>query len=275
MASTRKSYLLAPSWDLTPPEVALGSVITDIRSPERPLSSKGAKADIDTEIHFNEAKKCSGKVDNGNKWSMGLLATFVHAITAGVQTSYSSSSSSGIEYSCESMETRRFSPSYEFVSKVAADPAVKSHLKMSGLSGKVLVVTGVKIAKGVTITTTEEAETDATFHVGVGIPEAGTTVGPSATVKPTKHQTHTKTVAGPIVFAFQVEKFSISRKGRVSSKGYAPGAMLGKKGVEEIQYVLEMAEEAFDEDDVADFRVEVYDGCDGDSEDYQVVVPVD
>jgi hypothetical protein len=58
------------------------------------------------------------------------------------------------------METRRFMLSPKFIAKVAADLTAKSHLKIGGMGTKAFVVTSVKIAKGVTITITEEAEKD-------------------------------------------------------------------------------------------------------------------
>ncbi|KAF3910649.1 hypothetical protein ABW21_db0205587 [Orbilia brochopaga] len=272
MASTRKSYLLAPSWDLRPSEVALGNAIASVRFPERLLSNKDLPAEIDTEIYTEEAKDCKGEVTDGNKLSVGLFATFLQVVTFGGELSYSTMSSSKIEYSCESMETRRFTASPDFIAKVAADPAVKTHLKMGGMGAKVFVVTGVKTAKGVTITTTEEAEKDKTIHVGAEIPATQITVGPKATLNATKYQTHTKTIDGPIVFAFQVDKLRVSRKGVATSKGYTVGALLGQKD-EKVEYVIEMADEDLDDDDMDDFGVESRDGLEEGGEMCRVVFP--
>ncbi len=274
MASTRKSYLLSPSWGLKPSEVALGSVIASVKFPERPLSRTELPAEIDTEIHTEEAKNCSGKVNNGNKWSIGLFATFIHCVTPGGEASYSSRSSSEIEYSCDSMETRRFTASPEFIAKAAADPAVKSHLKVGGMAAKVFVVTGVKIANGVTITTTEEAGRDATIHVGVEVPATQTTVGLRATLNPTKYRTHTKTIEGPSVFAFQVVKLLVNRRGEAISKGYVVGAVLGQKD-EEIQYVIEMADEDLDDDDMNDFGLKSREGLGQGGEKCRILIPAD
>ncbi|MBE3049829.1 hypothetical protein IMZ48_46495 [Candidatus Bathyarchaeota archaeon] len=271
MASTRKSYLLTPSWGLKPSELALGSVIASVKFPERPLSNKDLPADIDTEVHTEESKDCSGRLKDGNKWSIGLFATFVDLITAGGEASYSSGSSSEIEYSCESMETRRFTASPEFIAKAAADSAVKSHLKIGGMGAKVFVVTGVKTAKGVTITITEEAEKDATIHVSAGIPGTKTTVGPKATLNPTRYRTHTKTIDGPIIFAFQVEKVRVNRKSNATSKGYVVGAVLGQDG-KKVEYVTEVADEDLDDEDMDDAGLESRDAFE-DGEKCRIIVP--
>lgn len=273
MADTSKSYLLAPSWGLKPSEVALGNAIASVQYPHKLLSNKNLPSEIDTEIQTEEAKNCSGKVKLGNKWSVGLFATFVHFITAGVKTAYSSVSSSEIEYSCESMKTLRFTISAEYISKAAADMAVKTHLKIGGMGAKVFVITGIKIAQGITITTTEETERNITVQVGAEIPLAQTTVGPKATLNPTKYQTHTKTIDGPIVFAFQVEKLRVSRKGEAISKSYVVGAMLGQRNDKD-EFVIEIPQKNLDDDDMDDFGIEACDGLE-DGEECQIFIPAD
>ncbi|KAM0476145.1 hypothetical protein ACHAPX_006562 [Trichoderma viride] len=275
MADTHKTYLLAPLWGLKPSEVALGNAIASVKFPQKSLSNTNLPNEIDTEIHTEEAKDCSGMIKTGNKWSVGLFATFVHFITAGIETSFSSASSLEIEYSCESMETIRFTISPEFLAKAAADIAVKTHFKVGGIGAKVFVITGVKIAKGITITTTKETDKNTTFLVGAEIPLAQTTVGPKATVKPSKYQTHTKTIDGPIVFAFQVEKLRVSRKGEAISKSYVKGAMLGENNDDEDEFVIEIPKESLDDDDMDDFGVELCEGLEESGEKCQIFIPGD
>ena len=100
---------------------------------------------------------------------------------------------------------------------------------MGGLGAKVFMVTGIKTAYNVTITTTEEKEKETTAQVGVGIPAAPVTVGPKGSHKSTEYEKHTRTIAGPIVFAFQVEKIRVNRKGKAVSGEYIDGAMLTRK----------------------------------------------
>ncbi|KAL6820175.1 hypothetical protein J3E69DRAFT_374221 [Trichoderma sp. SZMC 28015] len=260
MASNHKSYLLAPSWDLNPSEIALGSVIADVTSPQRVLSSKGLPAEVDTEIQFSKDGNCFGKINENHKWGVGIFSDFMNVITAGFKVSHASMSSSHIEYSCESMETQRFTPSQKFIAKAAAEPQVKSHLKIGGLGTKLFIVTGIKIAKGVTISTTEEAGKDTIFQVGaeipIPIPTPQIQIGPKATRNLTRHEAHTKTTGGPIVFAFQVEKLRLTWK--PTSKGYVKGAVLGQRG-DETEYMIEVDED-LDDDDMADFGLEAHDG---------------
>ncbi|PNP51048.1 hypothetical protein THARTR1_08276 [Trichoderma harzianum] len=270
MASSRRSYLLAPSWDLSPSEIALGSVIADVTSPQRVLSNKDLPAEVDTEIQCVKDDNCFGKINETHEWGIGVFSDFLNMITAGFEASHASRASSHIEYSCESMETQRFTPSQTFIAKAAAEPHVKAHLQIGGLGTKFFIVTGIKIAKGVTIATTEEAGKDTTFQVGAEIPTPQLQIGPKATLNLTRHQAHTKTIGGPIVFAFQVEKLRLTWKREPTSESYVKGAVLGQRG-DVTEYMIEVADKDLDDDDMADFGLEARDITDDDGEKCRII----
>ncbi|KAL6806341.1 hypothetical protein GGI42DRAFT_321028 [Trichoderma sp. SZMC 28013] len=272
MASTHKSYFLASSWDLNPSEITLGSVITDVKAPEQLLSNKDLPANIDTDIYAQEATNSSGEVEYGNEFSVGLFSTFIQLITAGFEVSHSSKSSSKLEYSYESMETRRFTPSQEFIAKVAADAAVKSRLKIWGRRAKIFLITGVKIAKGVTLATVEEAEKDTTFQVGVEIPTPQVKIGPKATLNLATRQAHTQRVEGPIIFAFQVERLRLPWKGEPTSERHVNGAVLGQKNGE-IQYMIQVSDACLDDEEMKHIGLEARDITDEDGEKCRIIFP--
>ncbi|KAF3071777.1 hypothetical protein CFAM422_006178 [Trichoderma lentiforme] len=270
MASNHESYLLAPSWDLSSSEIALGSVIADVTCPQRVLSTKGLPAEVDTEIQFRKADDCVGKTNKNYTWGAGVFSDFLNVIPAGFKASYASRSSSRIEYSCESMETQRFTPSPKFIAKAAAEPQVKSHLKIGGLGTKFFIVTGIKIAKGVTIATTKEAGKDITLQVGAEIPTPQIQIGPKVTLNLTKDEAHTQRVEGPIVFAFQVEKLLLTWKREPIGESYVKGAVLGQRD-DETDYVIEVADEDLDGNDMADFGLETHNGSEENGEKYRVI----
>lgn len=272
MVSTQKSYFLASSWDLDPSEVTLGSVITDVKSPAKLLSSKDLSANIDTDIYAREATNSSGKTWSRNEFSVGLFSKFIELMAAGVEVSYSSKSSSKLEYSYESMETRRFTPSQAFIAKVAADAAVKSRLKIWGRRAKIFLITGVKIAKGVTLATVEEAEKGTTFQAGVEIPTPQIKIGPKATLNRAKGQAHTQRVEGPIVFAFQVERLRLPWKGEAIGERYVDGAVLGQKNGE-IEYMVQVSDVCLDEEEMEHIGLEARDITDEDGEKCRIIFP--
>jgi hypothetical protein len=275
MASMRKSYFLTPSWDLKPDEVTLGSVVANFKTPQKVLSATTLTTNIDTPIPPPiEEKPCSGTAKKSRQWSIGLFATFIQVITLGGEVSFSSSSTLEVEYSCDSMETRRFTPSLSYIAKAAEDADVKDHLNMGGLGAKVFMVTGIKTAHNVTITTTEEKEKETTAQVGVDIPAAQMTIGPKGSHKSTKYEKHTRTIAGPIVFAFQVEKIRVNRKGKAVSGEYIDGAMLARKEGGASDYIIERAGQELDKDEIDDFGVATRSGTDDETgEACEIIVP--
>lgn len=275
MASTRKSYFLAPSWDLKPDEIALGSVIANFRAPQRVLSAATLTSSIDTLVPPSiEEKPCSGNAKQSRKWSTGLFATFIQVGALGGEVAYSSSSTIDIEYKCDSMETRRFTPSLGYVARASEDKDVKEYLKAEGFGAKAFMITGVKTAYNVTITTTEEREKEATAKVGVAIPTGKVTVGPKGSHKSTAIEKHTRTIAGPIVFAFQVEKICVSRKGKAISKEYVDGAMLGREDEDTSECIIELAGQGLNEDEIEDFDVATRSGTDDETgETCEIILP--
>ncbi|KAG4438023.1 hypothetical protein IFR05_006482 [Cadophora sp. M221] len=272
MASVRKSYFLSPSWHLEPSEVVLGSVIPNLNSPHKALSVESLPSAIDTKIYTGEGGALSGTAKAAKSLSMGLFATFIYVVTLGGEVSYSSTSASEVRYSCESMETKRFTPSPTYIAKAANDEAVKAHLRIGGMGAKVFMITGVKTVQGATITTTEETGQESNVQIGVDIPAAQITVGPKVTYKPTTSQTHEQTVAGPIVFAFEVEKLRVNRKGQVTRNEFVDGAMLGQR--EDIEYVIERVSQDLDEDELEDFGVEACSGIEDETgEECRIICP--
>ncbi|KAH7128013.1 hypothetical protein B0J13DRAFT_646154 [Dactylonectria estremocensis] len=172
------------------------------------------------------------------------------------------------------METRSFTPSLAYIKMAAQDTAVNSHLQMGGLLGpKVFMVTGVKTASNITITTTEENKSEKTITLGVGVPAAQLTVGPKGSHESTQHVEHTRTIAGPILFAYEVEKIRVNMTGKLSHGRYINGAMLQKESAE-VEYVYELAGFDVDEDEMEDPGITFRSGTDDETaEDCFIIIP--
>ena len=275
MSSTRKSYYLAPSWDIRPEEVTLGSVVANFRVPQRTLSAPDLPSNIDSLIlpPLRESP-CSGIARQSSKWNVGLFATFLQAIPLGGELSFSSSSTTDVEYSCALIETRRFTPSLQYIAKAAEDEGVKHHLKTGGFGTKAFVITGIKVAHEVGIATAESKESTTTMQIVVDTPIAQLTAGPKGTHESTGLQQHTRTISGPIVFAFQVEKLRLSRKGKVKNEAYIKGAMLGQRKSDADDSVIECVGGSLDEDESVDFGVDIGTATEDDTgEACEVIIP--
>ncbi|KAI8247715.1 hypothetical protein K4K53_001540 [Colletotrichum sp. SAR 10_77] len=252
------SYFLSPSWDLKPDELALGSVIVNPKYPLRSRLRCGHEEPMRSEVVIDGPHACSGVVNESKEWSAGLFANFLQLIASVGELSYTASQTQEIEYSCEKLETMRFTPSPEYIGHLASDEAVSAHFKFGGLLSKVFIVTGVKVATGVTITTTTVNNRGAKVQMGLSMPVADLDIGPRASWNSGTMNKHSVVIDGPIVFAYQIEKLKISRKGKASSEGYIRGAMLGNEVP--IDDILELSGDELDEDEIEDMGFNIRDG---------------
>lgn len=277
MASMRKTYFLAPSWELQPEDIILGSVIGDLKTPQRALSATEVTRYPDHQMQPPiEQKSCSGVLKQSRRWNVGLIATFLQVMTLGGELSYGSDSALKIEYPCDLMETRRLTPSLSYISKLSRDPGVRSYLKAGGLGTKAFVITGIKIAYNTTITTTEEKGQETKVQVAIDIPTTPVTVGPKASYVSTTYNKHTRIFPKPIVFAFQVEKIRLNRKGQLVNGEYVKGAMLGDDNALVDDFVIERAGNELEQDEIDDFGISQLSGVDEETgEDCSIIAPFD
>jgi len=265
------TYFIPRDWKIHPDEVTLGSVITNIKTPNSALSGAALPSLINPPVPPpKQDRPYSGKARSSKEWSVGLFSSFLQVATIGGELSVSSNSTLEMEYMCELVETRRFTPSLEYIEKAAKDPGVSAHLKMGGLRATAFMITGVKIAQGATITMTEECGKELTAQLGVELPTV--TVGPKGSHKTSDYRQTTETVEGPFMFAFEVEKLRVGLRGKVSHKRFIKGAMLARgKGGEE-EYVVECAGAGLDDEEAEDFDVELRSGVDESGEACVIIV---
>ncbi|KAF2653009.1 hypothetical protein K491DRAFT_718397 [Lophiostoma macrostomum CBS 122681] len=234
MASMQKSYFLVPTWDFSPQDIVLGSVIPHIKCPQRPLSSESLIEQLDGhEASTVETKDISGVARLSTDGDAGLFATFVQYVTAGGKMSYKSKASLEVKYSCGQMETHRFSPSIEDVNAAVRDTRIREWFKMGGYRATVFLVTGIKVVYNVSVTTSE--------------------IGPGVGINHGKHEPCKQAFEGPIVFAFGAEKI---RKQHIS------GTMRSTSLGGEADLVVEKAGGELDEDEIDDLDVETTQGID-------------
>lgn len=255
MSADQPSYFLVPSWDLGPDDVVLGSVIANVKRPQMPLMGKSPAISIDTKIQMQGPQVSSGTVKFSTEQSVGLFSNFLQAVTVGGEVSYASKQTKQLEYSCDKMETRKFVPSTEYINSVVQDATISTYLKSGGLSSKVFVITGLKIASEITITTTLEDGYEAKAQVGIDLLAGGLKIGPQGSWKSETSKTHTTTIKGPIVFAFQVKKLRKHLVGGLKSKDVVKGAMLGKEKTSEREF--ELVRDDVGLGDVEDFGMEM------------------
>ncbi|RYP17189.1 hypothetical protein DL767_010064 [Monosporascus sp. MG133] len=164
------------------------------------------------------------------------------------------------------METRRFTPSPAYIDQASNDNAVRNYLEIAGLGAKVFVITGIKTAMQIEITTTDGKQHETAEQLGVDVAAAQLTAGPKGSYSTSKTNTHTTTIKGPIVFAIQVEKLRLGKwSNRAVSKEHIAGAMLGTRGSE--KYIIERAAGDLEEGEIEDFGARTRQGVDEETPD--------
>ena len=123
------------------------------------------------------------------------------------------------------------------------------------------MVTGIKTASNITITTTEEVQHGEEASLGVDVPAIQTAIGPKGSNKSKRYAKHSQTIPGPIVFAIQVEKLRLTSTGDIEHEKVI-GGTLGQKSGGSDDYVVVQAGNGLEDEEVGDFGVAVEQGVD-------------
>jgi hypothetical protein len=154
----------------------------------------------------------------------------------------------------------------------AEDPGVKHHLEVGGWVSKVFMVTGVKVAQDIQITTIETASAGGEGIIGADVSPAQMTVGPKGSYKSTAHDEHSQHIPGPIVFAIQFEKLRLTRrKKQLKHEQHVSGAMLGETKLTEDAF-LETAGDSLDDVEAEDFDLTQLHGFDDELKEEIIIV---
>jgi hypothetical protein len=146
------TYMLAPNWTFRPGgPIALGNIVVDPFKPHRvltkpdpskPLPSTETTTDENWKLHF-------GKNRNLN---LSLWAEFLQNIGVNVGTDHDKDKNT--DYTMKFLETVYFSnePSIEEIQERVEDPKVRKLMRLDSILSKpVYMITGLKIAKGFTL----------------------------------------------------------------------------------------------------------------------------
>jgi hypothetical protein len=192
-----KRYFIVSSMDMPPSSVKVGSIITNLNRPDKPLSAFDPVILAEGE----EAKKPSGDVGGtGNEvlsadtplfvtvgqsigefrrsknWGLGIFATFLQAIQS-LNLSSKGSGESNFLYSAREITTSRFSPSAKYVRAAMADDEVAGFFQGGGSSARAYLIVAVKVARQLTIIRVDSDKIGGTGLVGLDIQAIEATMG--------------------------------------------------------------------------------------------------
>jgi hypothetical protein len=177
MASHTKTYFLSPNWDFPPSgPIQMGSLIADPTKPSRSLN-RGSIIPIPATSHLHSTKKdfklSSSELHSGR---IGIWATFSQVVGMAGDLSYEQKKDSSEVYHCASLETDHFVPGDKYIFDSLQNEEVKAYISASWWKKPVYMITGLKIAKGFKVTTSERQHRGGNGKAGVDGAAAGAPV---------------------------------------------------------------------------------------------------
>jgi hypothetical protein len=266
MSNRTKTYFLVPGWDMTPSAIRLGSIIAEPTLPHLPIpysqppgllsdtaistpttvaliqsspstttpSTSDPDLRIDTEIHTNTKIDFTLVLSKSNTHKYGLFFQFLHLLGVGAEAGIDLNTSGTDTFTFESETEEWFVPSMQFVKQSIEQPAVQMFLKGSPSRTPLYIVTGLRMAKGITAGTIVKKERMIGGQVSVDATGAGVplNVGPTLqNSKGTGEEIQWK-CEGPLVFAYQLARIK-PNKADWTAKSYKKGAFFGTEQEQE------------------------------------------
>jgi hypothetical protein len=304
MAPSHKSpkrYFVVSSMDMHPSSVKLGSIITNLNRPDKPLSTftpvipgdcdetsstysssltKGASDEVvsDTALTVTTAHNSTGDLKRSGSWGLGVFATFLQQLIQGAKLSVAKSSASQFSFAAKEITTLRFVPSAQYVRAALADEEVASFLRRNGRRARVYMIVSVKVARQLTVmrADSEKCGVEGVLGVHAAVAGADGTVGVKGQLRGSSGFYHKEDYPGPVVFAFEVEQIRLRSKGEVErvDSDRLNGTMLGRAGGEdeEKEEFEIVTDDGVDEDMLEQFGVEGVAGVDERGEACEVFV---
>jgi hypothetical protein len=225
------TYFLAPSCDYVPDSlICLGSIITDPLKPEKILN-KNARVPIpDREVEKPYKDNWQDTLEKLREHKVTLWASFLQMVL-GIGGDVAATYKVVREdvYKFERLDTHFFVPDEEYVRRSLQSGGVRGYIDATKYRKPVFMVTGVKIARGATVTSKNVKECGGMLKIGVD----GTMVGAPVSGGPKVESTMTRTEkvefggSSDYVFAYRVVRIKLKRSGDVSQDDYTKGAMFG------------------------------------------------
>ncbi|KAI1488414.1 hypothetical protein F5X96DRAFT_83541 [Biscogniauxia mediterranea] len=233
MANRTPYFFLAPTWDFPPPPagpIQLGSVITSVKRPERPLYT--APPPTESEVFCSEKRHFTFSTEKLRAGRFGIFTRFLSMVLGvGADAGVDWESSDISLFTFDTLETTQFLPKPSYLQACVAAEPVRCYLSKSRYRKPVYVITGLKTVSGAKAKSFRTRAVGGNLSAEVdgspwsGIPVSG---GPEVGGKKENRQDVAWESGSDFVFAFRVRKVLVAREtGKVTrEKDYKAGAML-------------------------------------------------
>ena len=236
----KKTYLLAPTRE-SPPDgpIALGNIISSPFRPEDRLNSKLNTHDLP--IYESYQTNFSLEMGKRKAGRLGLWTIFLQSVGIGINLGGTFANEESETFKFERVETKYFTPDRRFVETSMEGDDVRDFLRKSKFKANVYMITGIKIARGASVTYTKLREKGLHVQIGIDATPMGVPIGlgPNIKVKGGLKESTTFKSAEGFVFAYRLRELFYTRKQELVDRQFDRGAMFGTDAAENFKTAIE------------------------------------
>ncbi|KAI6764373.1 hypothetical protein HG530_008162 [Fusarium avenaceum] len=221
-------YFLAPNFTTAPPPegpIKLGSILRNITEFD-PLNRqvKTITGTSQSPVHIQDSVEIRLLELHAANVSFRARALGLLGLGAGASIERAKDSNNVI--SCKHLETHTFNPTDSYIEESMKNKDVKAFMRSSRFRVPVYMVTGLKVARGSSATTSTHRHMSVEQDVSVLPPEASVAVGTSARYSTDSSQGVKWDNSMDFIVAFKVKKIWLGRKDEVKHEAYRKRAVM-------------------------------------------------
>jgi hypothetical protein len=225
-----KEYLLAPNFDLPPPPsgpLQLGHILDDPTEPRYPLNPDDVIAPLDSKSYTQAVTGFSATRSQLHESGFRLWAKLTDLVPVGADAGVIGKKDSTDVYSIKTIDTEFFLPSKKYLEASVHRPDVKRFLEGSRWRNSIFMITGLKVARGASVTSYRLSEQKAGGEASVNLAPVTVplSIGAGGGRNITAEELTKTDGSGDFVLAYQLRKI-IYKKGKPAKhESYNKGAV--------------------------------------------------
>ncbi|KAI0446280.1 hypothetical protein F4803DRAFT_504092 [Xylaria telfairii] len=232
MSSYTPTYIPSPNWDIPADSsvVVLGRLIKEPKNPESKIPKSSDTPIQPPEIFEGKKTDWQTTLERVHSGSLSLWAKCLQFIGGGLSFSQVKASMEDNRFEC--LETKYFLPDDDYLALALKDTGVQAYLQVHNWRKPVFVITGIKIARGASVSTESSTGRLAQAEVKMNVASGAVPLeaGPEAGWESKKKKGTSYGGATDYIFAYQLMKMKPKKRGKDSSnEGYVKGAVFGEE----------------------------------------------
>jgi hypothetical protein len=236
MSAKIPSYIPAPNWDIPADSsvVVLGRMIKDPKNPESQIPKSNVVSIAPSDIQLGDKEDWHTTSTQFRSGKIGVWAKCLQIVGLGGDLSFSKLKSSLEDHKFGRLETKYFLPD-EYLKKALEDPFVQGYLEVNSGRKPVYMITGIKIARGASVSTEKKKDIGVDGKLGVDLTALAATpvsFGPEGKLERNDRRKIEYSKSTDYIFAYRLTRLKLKKGGGFSGKSYVSGAVFGNDGDE-------------------------------------------